>query len=175
MNSTDASRVLRVTLDESENVHGDLETITLTLADGRLVTLKLDSECCSSSHFERLSVEEAKTLVGQRLLAIEHVESALENRYCPDNDDPYTNTSGHIKYHALKITTDQGVMVLDWRNDSNGYYDGECEVKGWCDKANTKANTDCSGEVTKHCCELGADTIVMYLCAFHLDLHLETC
>lgn len=98
------------------------ELLTLTLDDGKLVHLAIDGDCCSSSYFEENSVKDAYGLVGQTLVNIEHVSSALN-----DKDEESVCT----KYHAIKITTDKEVVVLDWRNESNGYYDGTCEVLGF--------------------------------------------
>jgi hypothetical protein len=33
-----------------------------------------------------------------------------------------------VAYYGLKITTETGIAVLDYRNDSNGYYGGSLEV-----------------------------------------------
>ena len=33
-----------------------------------------------------------------------------------------------VKYYGLKITTEHGRAVIDYRNDSNGYYGGSIEL-----------------------------------------------
>lgn len=89
----------------------------------RQVRLVLSGDCCSQSFFEKNSIEDARGLVGLNLRAIEHVSSGI-----PDRKDARFDVT---VYHAVKITTEDRVVVIDWRNESNGYYDGECEVIGW--------------------------------------------
>jgi hypothetical protein len=35
-----------------------------------------------------------------------------------------------VAYYGLKVTTDKGEMVVDYRNDSNGYYGGSLTWPG---------------------------------------------
>jgi len=92
------------------------DTMTITFTNGQEAVLHLDANCCSVSYFEEHSMTEAKELIGRTLTAVRHVESALV----------HTDT---ILYHAIELITDAGVTTLDWRNESNGYYDGSCEVR----------------------------------------------
>lgn len=99
------------------------ERLEFVSVDGRSVKLDLSGDCCSGSYFEETCISEAKELVGQTITRIQHVESEL-----PEREEPHGNVT---KYHAVKISTLSGELVLDWRNESNGYYDGSCEVAGW--------------------------------------------
>jgi len=94
----------------------------LVAVDGRKISIRLDGDCCSFSTFEAHSVEEMKGLVGQRLRDVEHVQSSLTPERLVQHD--------HSIYRAIKFSTDDGVVVADWRNDSNGYYDGTCTITG---------------------------------------------
>jgi len=112
------------------------EVIALAAEDGRVVELKLTGDCCSGSYFEEQSIKDAQTLVGQTLFNIENAESArpyvkAAYGYTDEKTDNWVDGTDAIHYHCLKLTTDQGVTVLDWRNESNGYYDGTCRVSGW--------------------------------------------
>ena len=49
--------------------------------------------------------------------------------------DPVVGTNGRLNevtacvaYYGLKITTDNGRAVIDYRNSSNGYYGGSLEL-----------------------------------------------
>lgn len=96
--------------------------VTLLLESGKEVQLNLQGDCCSGSYFEDNSCDEMEGLVGEELRSIERASARIE-----DKEVEYTVS----KYHALKITTDKSSLTVDWRNDSNGYYDGWCEVYGW--------------------------------------------
>jgi len=114
-----------VSVNVGANADG-VEEMTLRNELGQEVKLTLHGDCCSGSFFEALSVADAKALVGQELRQI----ATLKSSSIEDHGE-----MDHLvcRYHAIKITTDQGVTVLDWRNESNGYYDGECVVSGFGD------------------------------------------
>lgn len=102
---------------------GKTDGLVFELDDGRRVVLSLDGDCCSGSYFEERSVEDAHSLVGEELRAIAHASSRLAD---------VTSEYGDLtQYHAVKITTDKQEVVIDWRNESNGYYDGWCDVIGF--------------------------------------------
>lgn len=100
----------------------DEEQLTLIAESGDRVVLALTGDCCSGSYFEAQSVKDVQGLVGQTIVGIEAVKSAQPNK---ETDD------GLTQYHAIKITTNQETVVVDWRNESNGFYDGECTIYGW--------------------------------------------
>lgn len=55
---------------------------------------------------------------------VEHIEM-------PDLGDiptVYEPAVDSVRYYGLKITTDKGRAVIDYRNDSNGYYGGNLVV-----------------------------------------------
>ena len=106
------------------------DILVLIADDGRKVELRLTGDCCSSSYFEKRSVEDVKGLVGQTLLEIDSVESNIAN-YKVESTEENDYNGGTFQYHAVKIKTDQETIVVDWRNESNGYYDGQCTVTGW--------------------------------------------
>lgn len=85
------------------------------------ISLGLDAECCSSSFFEEFSLKDAESLVGRDLLSISEV-SWTEKECAPKYQDSVEN-------HAIKVVTDDLTVVLDWRNESNGYYGGTCTMR----------------------------------------------
>jgi hypothetical protein len=99
-----------------KNLYSD---VLLLETDTGVISLALDADCCSASYFEEQSVLDLKALVGQELVSIEHTESRKED---VDNDVCVT------KYHALLVRTDKESITVDWRNESNGYYDGSCDI-----------------------------------------------
>lgn len=125
MNRT--SCIVHVACGRSAAFRGVVETITLALEDGTEVHLKLTADCCSSSYFEPRCLAEVRALVGQSLVSVENIEPVTVGR-AEDVAEPDDRQRGYYKYHAVKITTNRETVVLDWRNESNGYYDGECEI-----------------------------------------------
>lgn len=87
------------------------DLIRLISPEGDMIDLILEAECCSRSFFEVRSVSDLESLVGQTLLHLEPVESSYIS-------------SDEIRCHALLVFTDQRSITVDWRNESNGYYDG---------------------------------------------------
>lgn len=89
------------------------ESVVLRFDDGTAVRLWLTADCCSKSYFT--DPTQFQEVVGREILDIE--ERLGEGFEDSDSDV--------VKPHFLIITTDQGHVTIDWRNESNGYYDGE--------------------------------------------------
>ena len=106
------------------------EILTLIADDGRKVELRLSGDCCSASYFEPRCVKEVQELVGQILLGVGSIESTISDKRVESTEENDYN-GGSYKYHAVKLSTDKETLVVDWRNESNGYYDGTCTVTGW--------------------------------------------
>lgn len=87
---------------------------------------RADGDCCSFSWIESLDAPGA--LLG--------TVTAVENLDMPDLGSGAEQTmskteSGEcIKYYGCKITTEKGACVIDYRNDSNGYYGGSLSWDG---------------------------------------------
>lgn len=92
--------------------------------DGDEIELIVEADCCSRTWIE--SIDDPGALQG-RVLAVEHIKMAnlgsIPTKLCPHPDC--------VQYYGLKITTEQGRAVIDYRNDSNGYYGGSlvCYVR----------------------------------------------
>ena len=94
----------------------DKKAIRFTV-DGEAVVAKCDGDCCSSTWIE--SVEMPAGGLPAKIL-----EAA-------DLDLPSQDNDGHlIQFYGLKLTTDKGDLVLDYRNESNGYYGGNLSWPG---------------------------------------------
>lgn len=82
------------------------------------VILDAVGDCCSKSWIE--SVDAPRALVGEVLSVEEIAMPNLGNIETPKMADVDS-----VQYYGLKIVTTNGHAVLDYRNDSNGYYGGE--------------------------------------------------
>lgn len=104
----------------SVKVDGD-EAVIRTVGGGTLL-LRLDGDCCSHSYFTKDA--QFEDLIGAKILSAEEVWE--ESGFAPYNEDSSWAT---YKWHFLKFATDKGYVTIDWRNESNGYYDGSLTVR----------------------------------------------
>jgi len=100
-----------------ESVDAKQTPIKLKFTNGAELTIDLEGDCCSSSYFSDEGLEDAKELAGRKIVAVE--KAAGESGLHP----PY-GQNDVTAWHFLKFTTDAGNVTIDWRNDSNGYYNG---------------------------------------------------
>ncbi len=97
---------------------GNEYVVTLYTSDGSAYSLTLDGDCCSRSYFTPEALQELKSLEGSTILEV-------DDRAGPSKDGlPETDGSNDVSWHFLVFVTDKGHVTVDWRNDSNGYYDG---------------------------------------------------
>lgn len=76
------------------------------------IVAQADGDCCSYSWIEH--IEQPENLLG--------VVSNIEDVEMPDlGDQPDHDV---MSYYGCKIHTEKGSALLDYRNDSNGYYGG---------------------------------------------------
>lgn len=100
---------------------GDL--LTLYCTDGMEIDIIPQGDCCSCTWIE--SIDTPDVLLGGTIRAV-------EDREMPSKG----NVSGvrhhgveYVQYYGLAITTEKGMCVIDYRNDSNGYYGGWVNIK----------------------------------------------
>lgn len=89
--------------------------------NGMKLTIELEGDCCSHSYFSDDSFREARGLIGERLVSIEETDN-LNPKFEHEAGNP--DECDVIRWSGIKIRTDKQETVLDWRNDSNGYYSG---------------------------------------------------
>ena len=91
----------------------DKKAILFITKDIGQMIVRVDGDCCSSTWIENieLPVNGFPTKV-----------SAVENLDMPD----LGSKEGYdvIAYYGCKIITDKGDIIIDFRNESNGYYGG---------------------------------------------------
>lgn len=115
MDAEGASILVGKTLEKVE-LASDKKAIRFTV-DGEPVVAKCDGDCCSSTWIE--SVEMPAMGLPAKVLAASDLEL------------PSQGSDGDlIQFYGLKLTTDKGDFVLDYRNESNGYYGGNLSWPG---------------------------------------------
>lgn len=77
------------------------------------VIARCDGDCCSSTWIEHITLP----AMGFPCLVIN-----MEGLEMPE--DEKTDDYEVIAFYGLKIGTDKGDMIIDYRNESNGYYGG---------------------------------------------------
>lgn len=97
---------------------------TLYLDDGKAFEFQLDGDCCSKSEYTDEGIAAFCELQGATILKIEDRESAeraaeMVKKWGVEESD---------SWHFLVFTTNKGHVTIDWRNVSNGYYDGSVNV-----------------------------------------------
>lgn len=76
-------------------------------------------DCCSETWVE--NIETPARGLPALVLAVENLEM-------PDlGDMPGRDV---VEYYGLRVTTDKGELIIDYRNDSNGYYQGNLSWPG---------------------------------------------
>jgi hypothetical protein len=85
----------------------------LFVTDCGEIIARADGDCCSSTWIEHMELP---------AMGFPAKVTAVEDLDMPDLGSP--DEYEVIAYYGCKITTDKGVIVIDYRNESNGYYGG---------------------------------------------------
>ena len=86
----------------------------LFLTDAGEIIARAYADCCSSTWIE--SVEIPFTEFPCRVSCVEDI---------PMPDLGSLDGCDVVAYYGLRISTDKGDIIIDYRNDSNGYYGGD--------------------------------------------------
>lgn len=81
------------------------------------IVAKCDADCCSHTWIEGIELPVSFPAV------VSAVEDIPLNEGADDQD-------GELAFYGLKVTTDRGHIVIDYRNESNGYYGGNLTWPG---------------------------------------------
>lgn len=106
----------------------DSDEFIIYFTDSLYVKFGVEGDCCSQSWIEHL--EAPNDIQGAIITDISDGGSvAWDNHECMEGKDSYgypTNTCGHdsLQVYNTKFDTDKGSIMLEYRNDSNGYYGG---------------------------------------------------
>lgn len=104
---------------QSVKISSDKMALLFTSTDGTEYIVRVDADCCSHTWIE--TVEMPALGFPFKILKTDNLEM-------PDLGD--LPDCDIVSYYGEKITTDKGDMVIDYRNDSNGYYGGNIAWSG---------------------------------------------
>ena len=90
----------------------DKRAIKFDIENEDSIIARADGDCCSVSWIEEIDLP--SMLIG-KVISVEDINM-------PDLGQP--NEYDLIQYYGCKITTDKGSCIIDYRNESNGYYGG---------------------------------------------------
>jgi hypothetical protein len=102
------------------DVGGKEDLLLFVFADGRSVVWQTVSDCCSETWFADITGFDA--LIGGTVISAESVPMRK-----PDHDDARTRQD-EDEIYGIKIVTDKGRSLIEFRNSSNGYYGGNLEI-----------------------------------------------
>lgn len=97
----------------------DAKALRFDIEHGDPIIAQADGDCCSETWIE--SVDAPERLIGEPVLSAEDIEM-------PDLGTPEDKEC--VAYYGFKIVTAKGDVVVDYRNNSNGYYGGSLEWPG---------------------------------------------
>jgi len=92
----------------------DKKALLFITDDGEHI-VKVDGDCCSASWIEHME------LPALGFPAKVNAVQELDMPNLPQSDDDYGDVTA---VYGCKISTDKGEIVIDYRNESNGYYGG---------------------------------------------------
>lgn len=100
-------------------IASDKEAIRFVTNHGEVVA-RCDADCCSHTWIEHVDLP---TLGFPALvISAEDIHEGL-----PENQD---REGDLIQFYGFKIVTDKGEILIDYRNESNGYYGGSLTWPG---------------------------------------------
>ena len=96
------------------------DKVILEGADQVDIVIEPRGDCCSITWIESIDLV-GPLVCGAIIQNIEDIEMpSLGNKGTLNH-----TRVDQVTYYGLKITTNKGISILDYRNDSNGYYGGE--------------------------------------------------
>lgn len=98
----------------------DKEAIRFTVEGGEPVVAKCDADCCSHTWVEHIELPALGFPATVQAVAPLDLPGSVDDH--PEHDC--------LQVYGLKIITDKGDLIIDYRNSSNGYYGGSLEWPG---------------------------------------------
>ena len=99
----------------------DKEAIKFLTSEGEIVA-RCDADCCSSTWIEAI-----ENTVREFPATVTDAADIGDGLPEPVEGDPKHD---YLQFYGFKVTTDKGVIVIDYRNASNGYYGGSLSWPG---------------------------------------------
>lgn len=108
---------------KSVTLSDDKSRIVFAFTEGPDVAFSVEGDCCSSSWIEHLDVP--PDVIGEVLVGVEDAAGVPWDGHTCAPCDP-GNKCGHdvLAVYNTRFRTAKGDIVLEYRNDSNGYYGG---------------------------------------------------
>lgn len=94
-------------------LNSDGTVISFSFTDGSVVRFRVEGDCCSYSWIEHLEVPD--DIAGQTI---------FEVREDPIVSDGIGEYNDLLQVYHTRFRTPKGDIVLEYRNESNGYYGG---------------------------------------------------
>ncbi|MGA7524102.1 MAG: hypothetical protein WBW84_16740 [Acidobacteriaceae bacterium] len=102
-------------------IANDRQALLFQTTDGEIV-VDVDADCCSYTWVEHIELP---------ALGFPAIVTAVEELDMPEGKESKFHTDPEfLAYYGCKIVTDKGEIVIDYRNDSNGYYGGSLSWPG---------------------------------------------
>ena len=100
------------------------ERITFRFQDGSHRSFGVEGDCCSQSWIEHLDVP--NDLVGAVITSVEDGGGIPWDGHICLEEVNFSRSCGHdhLQVYNTRFFTNRGTIVLEYRNDSNGYYGG---------------------------------------------------
>lgn len=95
-------------------IASDKLALLFVASTGEKLVAKVDADCCSRTWIESIEMP----ALGLPFTVSDVVALELNK---PDVSD---DTFECLQFYGAKLVTDKGDMVIDYRNESNGYYGG---------------------------------------------------
>lgn len=92
----------------------DRMAIRFSVQEGDPIIARADADCCSHTWIEYIE---------QPAMGFPCLVLSVEDLDLPGSDDNHPEHEC-LQVYGLKISTDRGDIVVDYRNSSNGYYGG---------------------------------------------------
>lgn len=99
----------------------DRQALRFILSDGEMV-VDADADCCSYTWVEHVELP---------ALGFPATVVSVEDLDMPEQpESTFHKDADSLQFYGCKIVTDRGEIVIDYRNDSNGYYGGSLSWPG---------------------------------------------
>jgi hypothetical protein len=101
----------------------DRTAIKFVLDGGEEVVAYCDADCCSYTWIEHVELPTLPAVV----LAVADIDMPAAS---PPGGKNGPESTEEVAFYGLRVTTSTGHLVIDYRNDSNGYYGGSLTWPG---------------------------------------------
>ena len=104
-------------------VSKDRLAVKFVLAGGEEVIARCDADCCSYTWIEGVEFPSLPA----KVISVEDIEMPYAT---PPGGKNGPGDPDSVEFYGLRVITDRGHLVIDYRNDSNGYYGGSLSWPG---------------------------------------------